>query len=218
MSRHIALVVASAVIAVPAFAQGIVSGDPSTAATAPPSKSAFVLSAGTDVLGRDFGDATPGLSGHAGYERRIGGAGSPFAIRIAGDYWRTSRTFIADVAGQGPRDVERTTTIVGGSALGVLRLPSLSALRPYALAGVGVQQYANRNETPWVPSGTNTASKSVYLPPVRVNSIAYSGGLGASMRVGNVTPFAEVRLVYLPGLSELGVQQVRSPLTLGVRF
>ena len=47
------------------------------AQTTPAPAGSFVLSAGTDVLGRDFGDATPGIAAHAGYERRIGGVGSP---------------------------------------------------------------------------------------------------------------------------------------------
>jgi opacity protein-like surface antigen len=117
-----------------------------------------------------------------------------------------------------PLDVRRTTTIVGGSLLGVVRLPALGAVRPYALAGVGVQQYANRNETDWVPFDSRSASKVVYLPPVRANTMSYTGGVGASARVGRVVPFAEARITVLPGLGDLGVQQVRAPLTLGVRF
>ena len=149
----------------------------------------------------------------------MGGARSPFALRIAGDYWRTGRTFTGNLNdGQGPIDVRRTTTIVGGSALGILRLPDYRALRPYVLAGVGVQQYANRNETDWVPTGINTATKIVYLPPVRVNTISYTGGVGASARVGRTTPFVEARLMVLPALGDIGVQRVRGPLTLGVRF
>jgi hypothetical protein len=204
------------------FAAATLCGTSAVAQTAPtPTQPAarFILSAGTDALARDFGDATPGIAAHAGYERRLGGPRSPFALRIAGDYWRTGRMFTGNLNdGQGPIDVRRTTTIVGGSLLGALRLPAYRALRPYALAGVGVQQYANRNETDWVPSGTNTASKTVYLPPVRVNTISYAGGLGASARVGRMTPFIEARIMVLPALDDLGVQSVRAPLTLGVRF
>jgi hypothetical protein len=204
------------------FAAAILCGTSAIAQTAQaPSQPAgrFILSAGTDALARDFGDATPGISAHAGYERRMGGARSPFALRIAGDYWRTGRTFTGNLNdGQGPIDVRRTTTIVGGSLLGVLRLPAYRALRPYALAGVGVQHYANRNETDWVPTGINTATKIVYLPPVRVNTISYTGGVGASARVGRMTPFVEARLMVLPALGDIGVQRVRGPLTLGVRF
>src|SRR3712207_898230 len=114
------------------FAAATLCGAPAVAQTAqsltlPAGR--FVLSAGTDALGRDFGDATPGIAAHAGYERRIGGAHSPFALRLAGDYWRTDRTFSAFLNdGQGPFDVRRTTTIVGGSLLGVLRLPDYRAL------------------------------------------------------------------------------------------
>jgi hypothetical protein len=211
MPRSVVLFVAATLCAAPAVAQ-----TPQT-----PSQRAgrFILSAGTDALGRDFGDAAPGIAAHGGYERRIGGPLSPFALRIAGDYWRTGRMFTANLNdGQGPIDVRRTTTIVGGSLLGVLRLPAYRALRPYALAGLGFQMYANRNETDWVPTGPNTGWKIVYLPPVRVNTISYTGGVGASARVGRVTPFIEARIMVLPALDPIGVQSVRAPLTLGLRF
>jgi hypothetical protein len=179
----------------------------------------FILAAGTDPLARDFGDATPGIAAHAGYERRIGGPLSRFAVRLQGDYWRTGRLFTANLNdGQGPIDVRRTTTIVGGSVLGVLRLPEYRSLRPYVLAGVGVEQYANRNETDWVPIGPNSATKIVYLPPVRVNTISYTGGVGASTRLGRMTAFVEARIMVLPALNDIGVQSVRAPLTLGIRF
>ncbi|MFN2563899.1 MAG: hypothetical protein ABR499_02650, partial [Gemmatimonadaceae bacterium] len=125
MPRSVVLFVAATLCGAPAVAQ---------TAQAPSQPAArFILSAGTDALGRDFGDATPGIAAHAGYERRIGGPRSPFALRIAGDYWRTGRMFTADLDAQGPMDVRRTTTIVGGSLLGVLRLPEYRSLRPYVL-------------------------------------------------------------------------------------
>ncbi len=208
--RPLVLFAAAILCAAPAVAQ-------TTQAPSQPA-SRFIVAGGTDILGREFGDATPGIAAHGGYERRIGGRLSAFALRIQGDYWRTDRVFTANVDGQGPLDVRRTTTIVGGSLLGVLRLPAYRALRPYALAGFGVQQYANRNETDWVPTGINTAWKIVYLPPVRVNTISYTGGLGATARVGGLTPFIEARIMVLPALDGIGVQSVRAPLTLGVRF
>jgi opacity protein-like surface antigen len=211
MLRSVALFAAATLAGMPAVAQ--------TAQAPNLPAGRFVLSAGTDALGRDFGDATPGIAAQAGYERRIGGMRSPFSLRIAGDYWRTGRVFSTNLNdGQGPIDVRRTTTIVGGSLLGVLRLPDYRALRPYALAGVGVEQYANRNETDWVPTSINTASKIVYLPPVRVNTISYTGGMGASWRLGPVTPYFEARIMVLPALGDLGVQNVRAPVTLGLRF
>jgi hypothetical protein len=97
-------------------------------------------------------------------------------------------------------------------------LPEYRALRPYALAGVGVQQYANRNETDWVVTGPNTGWKIVYLPPVRVNTISYTGGVGASWRLGPMTPFIEARIMVLPGIHDIGVSSVRTPLTAGLRF
>ena len=202
-----------------AHAAAAQTASPPAAPTAPPPPGSFLLSVGTDALGSDFGSSTPGIAAHGGYERRIGGARSPFSLRLAGDYWRTARTFTGDLRdGSGPMTVHRTTTLVGGSLLGVVRLPTLGALRPYALAGVGVQQYANRNEGDLIPDGPNTAHKVIYLPPVRVNTISYTGGLGASATFGRVTPFAEARLTVLPGLGGLAVPQVRAPLTIGLRF
>jgi hypothetical protein len=212
MLRPAVLAATATLCATPVAAQ-----TPAPPATAP--AGAFVFSAGTDALGRDFGDATPGLAAHAGYERRIGGARSPLALRVAGDYWRTGRTFTGRLHdGLGPLDVRRTTTLVGASLLGVARLPAVGALRPYAVAGVGVQQYSNRNESDWVPLDSRSASKVVYLPPVRVNTMAYTAGVGASARVGRVTPFAEARVMVLPGVGSTGVQGVRAPLTMGLRF
>jgi hypothetical protein len=209
--RSVLLVAAAMLVAAPAAAQ--------TAQSPREPAGRFILSAGTDALGREFGDATPGIAAHGGYERRVGGPLSPFSLRIAGDYWRTGRIFTTNLNdGQGPIEVRRTTTIVGASLLGVLRLPVYRALRPYAVGGVGVVQYANRNETDWIPTDVNSAWKIVYLPPVRVNTISYTAGLGASARMGRFTPFAEARIMVLPALGELGVQNVRAPLTLGVRF
>ena len=210
MPCSVALVVGAVLFGAPAVAQ--------TAQRPSQPANRFIISAGTDALGRDFGDATPGIAAHAGYERRIGGQSSPFVLRIAGDYWRTGRIYTADIDPHGPMDVRRTTTIVGGSLLGVLRLPPYRALRPYALAGFGVQQYANRNETDWVPIGPDQGWKIVYLPPVRVNVVSYTAGFGASARAGRVTPFIEARIMALPPLGDIGVQSVRAPLTLGIRF
>ena len=211
MPRTVVLFAAATLCAAPVAAQ--------TTQTPSQPSGRFILSAGTDPLARDFGDATPGIAAQAGYERRLGGRISRFAVRIAGDYWRTGRVFTANLNdGQGPIDVRRTTTIVGGSLLGVLRLPDYRALRPYVVAGVGVEQYANRNETDWVPTSTTTATKIVYLPPVRVNTISYTGGGGASARLGRMTPFVEARIMVLPALDDIGVQSVRAPLTLGIRF
>ncbi len=208
--RPLVLFAAAILCAAPAVAQ-------TTQAPSQPA-SRFIVAGGTDILGREFGDATPGIAAHGGYERRIGGRLSPFALRIQGDYWRTDRVFTANVDGQGPMDVRRTTTIVGGSLLGMLRLPDYRALRPYLLAGVGIEQYANRNETDRVPIGPSSATKIVYLPPVRLNMASYTGGVGASTRMGRLTPFVEARVMVLPVLGEIGVQNVRAPLTVGVWF
>ena len=221
IARAATLVAAATLAGTPALAQSAAEPAPSPAPSpAPPRRAgAFFLSVGTDALGHDLGDATPGIAAHAGYERRIGGARSPFSLRVAGDYWRTGRSYTADLHdGNGPLDIRRTTTLVGGSVLGVLRLPTFGSVRPYALAGVGLQQYANRNESALIPTGVNTGWRVVYLPPVRVNAVSYTGGFGASARLGGLTPFVEARVTVLPGLGNLGVQQVRAPLTFGLRF
>jgi len=211
MTRSLVLFAAATVCATPAVAQ--------TAPTLRIPTGRLLAAVGTDPLARDFGDAAPGIAGHAGYERRVGSARSSFAVRVQGDYWRTGRVFTADLNdGQGPRDVRRTTTIVGGSLLGVVRLSDYRALRPYLVGGFGVAQYANRNETDWIPIGPDAATKIVYLPPVRVNTITYTVGAGATFRVGRVTPFVEARTMVLPALGDIGTQNVRTPLTLGIRF
>jgi opacity protein-like surface antigen len=180
---------------------------------------AFVTSVGTDALARDAGVAALGVAAHAGYERRVGGPGSRFAVRLAGDYWRAGRSYTGDLNdGQGPLDVRRTTTLVGGSLVGVAHLPTLGAVRPYALAGAGVQQYASRNETDWVPGAGGSAAKVVYRSPVRINTASYTAGLGASAAVGRVTPFVEARATLLPGLGHAGYPGLRAPVTFGVRF
>lgn len=219
MPRSAALVVLATLVSIPAAAQSQARTEEVPERAPEERAGRFFLSGGTDALGRDFGDAAPGIAAHAGYERRVGRSRSLFSIRLAGDYWRTGRTFTGNLNdGQGPLDVHRTTTLVGGSLLGVVRLPSVGAVRPYALAGIGMQQYANRNETEWVPHSNTTGTKVVYLPPVRVNTVSYTGGIGASGRLGALTPFVEARLMVLPGLGGVGGQQVRAPLTFGFRF
>ncbi len=214
-----------ALAAAPVLAQTApVPATPATpAASAAPVASAapagtWLIAAGTDLNSWDnvLGRMTRGVALQLGYERRIGRAGSPFALRVAGEYWRsggaTFRPFNpADPAN--PYAFRRTTAIVGGSVLGVVRLPALGRVRPYALGGVGVYQYSGRSEAR-VPGGGTV----VYQPGDRATSFAWSAGLGASMRVGPVTPYVELRHVRMGGLQGSGVSSGRQPLTLGVRL
>jgi opacity protein-like surface antigen len=193
------------------------------APAAPEPAGSWVASAGTDAAGRDhlLGRHTGGLAVQAGYQRRLGPAQSRFAVRLAGDYWRSGgntyqRINVSDLAS--PYTFRRTTSIVGGSVLGVMHLRTGGAFRPYALAGVGVYQYSGVNETAPIRSGAFSATV-VDNPGDRITSFAYSGGVGASLHLGRVTPFAELRMVRLTGqaMTNSSVSPVRMPLALGVR-
>lgn len=183
---------------------------------------ALVFSLGTDVNARDrvLARNTPGVALQLGYERRLGGAGSPFALRLAGDYWRSGGgTFTpfnaADPAN--PYTFRRHTSIVGGSLFGVYHLPSLGAVRPYALAGIGVYQYSGINETDPLPGG-GTVVYGGFGGPDRKTSFGYGGGLGASAQLGRISPFAEFRFMRLSGLQQSPVSSTRQPVALGVRI
>ncbi len=108
----------------------------------------------------------------------------------------------------------RTTTIVGGGLFGVWYFPALGPVRSYALAGGGVYHYHATNQVQ-PPGGLGF----IYGTSERLetNSLGYGGGLGASLRLGPVTPFAELRVLQLDGLHHSGVTPTRTPLTLGAR-
>ncbi len=210
--------VALALVGVPAAAQ---------VAPAPPARTAsgpagtFLAGAGPDLGGWDhvLGRRTPGLGLQLGYERRVGPAGSRFALRFAGDYWRSGRhelTYVRPAAEGVP--YRRSSQVYGANALGVFQLRAGGAVRPYALAGIGVYQTVSRNQAT-VGGGTLAV---LPLRNDRVTSLAYTAGLGVSARVGRVTPFAELRFVQLDNLAGLGrertnVSATRTPLTVGVR-
>ena len=203
----------------------VVSSSPTSAPASAPSEQKaprrpfgrWIAAVGTDALGRDAGDVAPGVAAQLGYELRAGGPGSRLAFRLAGDYWRTGRRYTGVVFDESLA-IRRTTTLVGASLSAVVRLPDAGRLRPYAVAGVGAQQYSQRNESDWMALGGNASSQVVYLPPVRVNAAAFTAGLGASARVGRARPFAEARLTTLPALTAVGAGQVRALVTFGIRF
>lgn len=185
---------------------------------------ALVVSAGGDLSGfdddHDLGRGrSPGLVLRLGYEQRIGGPRSPFALRFEGEHWRSGRTFVQNDAGSpaGPLTFRRTNTLVGGSVLGVWQFPALGAVRPYVLAGGGIVQYSRRSETDPVSVGPGATWQAV-LSPTRVTSASYTVGVGANRQVGRVALFAEARVVTLPGLRDRGVTATRWPLTLGARL
>jgi opacity protein-like surface antigen len=189
-----------------------------TPAAAQPPAGTWLAAAGTDLNAWDhvLGRSMRGVAVQLGYERRVGRPGSPFALRVAGEYWRSGGgTFApfnpADPAN--PYTFRRTTATVGGSVLGVVRLPALGPVRPYALGGVGVYQYSGRNEAR-LPGGAT----AVYQPGDRATSFAWSAGLGASMQVGPVTPYVELRHMWLGGFESTNVSGERAPLTFGVRL
>lgn len=213
--------ISCAVLASVLAAASVVAQQPQPSTAAQSIGGGVTISAGMDAFGRDGGRTTPGLVLQAGYERRVGGAASPFAVRLAGDYWRTGSDFSTPrTDGAGSIGVRRTTTIAGGGLLGIVRLPTLGVFSPYALAGTGVQRYARRFQPDFVPlpQGGSASPASSLPPSLRETTLSFTGGVGAAARLRGVTLSAEARLTALPGLSALGVQSWRAPVTFGVRF
>lgn len=200
-----------------------VPGDPPSAAPVParpaaPPAGTFLLGAGVDggafdhVLGR----WTPGVALQAGYERRVGGARSHFALRLAGDYWRSGGNALTGYAPElpGAAPYRRSTRLYGASLLGVVQLRTRGVVRPYALAGAGVYQYVGVNQTAG-PGGS--PQEVLLLDGDRGTAPATTVGVGVSAQVGGVTPFAELRLTNLLGQRTVNVPLTRMPLTLGAR-
>jgi len=194
---------------------------PVTAPDSAPPAGTFLFSVGTDISSWDnaLARSTPGVAVQAGYQRRVGPAGSRFAARVSGDYWRSSggtyqRPNEFDVAS--PHTFRRNTSIVGGSVLGVMNLRTSGIFRPYALGGGGVYQYSGVNQTA-LPNGGPTV---VDRPGERITSFAYNVGLGSSLRVGPVTPFTEFRLIRLTSqeMQNNGTSSLRMPVSVGARI
>ncbi len=180
---------------------------------------AFVAAVGADAVGRAAADPALGVAAHGGVEVRVGGPRSPIALRAGLDYGRSERAYQATTGyGPGPYAARRTTTSVGGGLAAVVRLPARGGVRPYALAGAGLQHYNRRDEGERVRLGPGASARVVYQPPVRANVAAYTAGVGATGRVGRVIPFAEVRVTALPALGAAGGARVRAPLVVGLRF
>lgn len=206
-----------ALVGAPAAAQ--VAPAPAASAPAAPPAGTFLLGAGVDGGAYDhvLGRWTPGVALQVGYERRVGGAGSRYALRLAGDYWRSGgnvlNAYTPTLPGAAP--FRRSTRLYGANLLGVVQLRTRGAVRPYALAGAGVYQYVGVNET----SGPGGGPQQVLLiNGDRGTAFAATAGLGVSARVGPVTPFAELRLVNLLGAQTASTQPQRMPLTLGARL
>jgi hypothetical protein len=173
----------------------------------------FVLAAGADAAPTLAERYAPALAVHAGYERRLGGARSPFALRVAGDYWRQDFR-------DGARSANQVTTIHGAGVYASYA-PSAGRVRPYLLGGVGIRHVALRSETDRLHLGPGMSSSMVFAAERR-NSIVYVAGLGLSTRVGPTSLFMEARATFLPGgVPQVGRDATRGlllPITLGVRF
>jgi opacity protein-like surface antigen len=152
-----------------------------------------------------------------GYERRLGD--SRFGLRLEGSRWSRTTRFDALVDGT-LQSAFRARRIEAVSLLGTYRFGSAGRVRPYALAGVGLQQSSVRTETDWVvqpigiPGGLG-GRKVVLSPPRRVNAAAYTGGLGLDVPLGRASLFLEGRATATPGGAG---QAVLTPLTVGFRF
>ncbi|MFL5574693.1 MAG: outer membrane beta-barrel protein [Gemmatimonadaceae bacterium] len=181
---------------------------------APPPVGRIVLGAGVDARLRDGADATPALTLHAGYERRVGA--SRLGLRLAADYFAQHRGDYV-VRGNDGMPVERIenssdTHVYGAGLLATYGLAA-TPVRPYLIGGVGVSRLAyDRDRTAEALGGPLHVART---------SAALSGGLGLDARVGRLGVFAEGRFTYLPngsGGREPGVRGYVIPLTLGVRF
>lgn len=184
----------------------------------------LVVAAGTDLFSFDnvLGRYVHGAAAQLGYERRLGGPASPFALRLSGEYWSSGGQLLqyAEYGVPGPRPglsypYTRRTSLAGGGLFGVWRFAALGPVRAYALAGGGVYQYhaSNRYQIPGGP-------EAIYHPErerATATALGYGGGLGADVRVGRVNPFAEVRAMGLPGLEKADAATSHSALTFGAR-
>lgn len=215
------LVLAAVALRGSAGAQAV--APPPAAVTGPtlapsPAPGALTFSLGSEPWGeRVLRQRTHGVVAQLGYERRLGRVGSPFALRLAGDYWRNGGTFTPEVSpyappGAFPSTVTQRSTLLGGSVLGVYRAPfALGPVRPYALGGVGMYQYSRTSEGQ-LPGGATVA----WNPRVRRNTVAYTGGLGGRVQLGRVEVFGEARVLVLPGLRG-DAQHSRLPIGVGAR-
>jgi opacity protein-like surface antigen len=215
LARHVVPVVLASLVASTSTAAAQDASGPR------PPAGRFVVGAGVDPLSTERGPSTPGFAFTAGYERRLGD--SPASLRVEWNHWSRGVRYDGIVDGQPVPSIARIRTIYGANLLGLWQFAPTSRVRPYALAGLGVQQISLRNETDWVPGEReNTGSKIVTQRPIRVNSVAYTAGFGLDVPVGRFSLFGEGRATVLPaGMLRDGrgrVQGIVTPLTLGVRF
>jgi hypothetical protein len=184
----------------------------------------FLLGGGADLLATERGPATPGLALHAGYERRLGA--SAFGLRVEGTFWQRGTRYDGAVYGpDGPvpvGSVARVRTVAGLNLLGTYRFGVLpvGGLRPYALAGVGVQRVSQREATDWTSAGGTLGGRSsvVVRPTLRATSAAFTGGFGVDAPLGPRTMFVETRATMMPGGAATLGQGITVPVTVGFRF
>ena len=179
----------------------------------------FLVGGGLDPLSNELDDAGA-RAFQLGYERRLGD--SRFGLRLEGSRW--SRTTRFDALVDGTRESAfRARRVEAVSLLGTYRFGAVGRVRPYALAGVGLQHSSVRTETDWVmqplsvPGGLG-GRKVVLSPPRRVTAAAYTGGLGLDVPVGRLSLFLEGRATVTPGGADRAGQSVVTPLTVGFRF
>ena len=180
-------------------------------APAPPPAGRFFLGAGLDPLARGLGGTQSDLALQGGYARQLGA--SRFGLRVEGTYRRhRSRytTFGFDPAAA--LGATQTVTLLGAGVAGTYQFAPSGRVRPYALAGLGLQQYA-------APAETDRDADGIIhvFPSGRRNLLTPALGLGLDVPLGRGALFVEGRVVALPGTSGLN-RRGTTPLTVGLRF
>ena len=161
-----------------------------------------------------------GLALQFGYERQIGR--SPFGVRLEGTQWKATMRHPDEVDGVAVTAVE-TRDAYGANLLGTLRLGSWRVapgvrLRPYALAGGGLQQTSRRMEAtlPSSPGGRGTRGY-VFFPSQRGTHPAFVAGLGLDVDLGRASLLVEARSISILGNTAYGGGGI-TPVTVGFRF
>ena len=161
-----------------------------------------------------------GLALQFGYERQIGR--SPFGVRLEGTQWKATMQHPDEVDGAAVTAVE-TRDAYGANLLGTLRLGTWGVapgvrLRPYVLAGGGLQQTSRRMEATLPPSPGGRGSRGyVFFPSQRGTHPAVVAGLGLDVGLGRASLLLEARSISILGNTAYGGGGI-TPVTVGFRF
>lgn len=161
----------------------------------------LLFAAGTEAIGfRDGAVIDPALSLHFGYERPLGN--SRVGIRLAGSFTGNAHN---------NADSESYGRFYGAGLFSTYALSTARALRPYLIAGAGIERLSTTRTLQRVG---DSGARSVSL--VGQSSASLSGGAGLLSRLGPASVFAETRLTWFPGGSQ--TRRAAIPILVGLRF